>query len=108
MDALPDKREEIRQTLISMYDKIRKEKGCLTYRIFQNIREQYSFSSFGEWTTRSSLLEHLKSDIFSVMLGMNSLLSSPMQIRIMTVTQSEGMELAKTIRKNCVPLTVFD
>ncbi len=108
MNALPDKGEEIRQTLISMYDGVRNETGCIAYRMFRNIRNQSSFSSFGEWSTRSSLLRHLKSDNFSVMLGMNCMLITPMQIRIMTVKRSEGAELVKAMRKSCLPLAISD
>ncbi|MBN1551941.1 antibiotic biosynthesis monooxygenase [bacterium] len=98
MEAFPEKQEEIMQTLLAMIETMRQVKGCRSYQVFRNIKNENSFSSLNEWATRSDLDEYLGSDKFGVLLGMKSLLSSSLQIKILTVSHTEGNDFIKTLR----------
>ncbi|MBN1879659.1 antibiotic biosynthesis monooxygenase [bacterium] len=104
MIALPDKREEVKLTLIAMIETMHKVKECRNFEVFRNIPEKDTFSSFAEWGTRSALNQYLKSDNFSVILGMNCLLGTPMQLRILTISRSEGNEFIKAYRSQHIPM----
>jgi hypothetical protein len=53
---------------------------------------------FAEWQTRKELDQHLRSEMFSVLLGTKSLLFEPHGIHIYTIHQSEGMEAVHAAR----------
>ena len=102
LNVLPEKQLEVMQTLLSMIEPSGKEGGCLSYAIFCDIEDKNRFSMLGEWETREDMDHHLKSHRFGALLGTKSLLDSPMQIQIHTVSQSEGMEAIKTARSGSV------
>jgi quinol monooxygenase YgiN len=98
MKALMEKRTELMQTLVSMIEPAGKEKGCLSYDVFCDIDGKTVFSLIEEWETREDLDRHIGSDRFSVLLGTKSLLAKPMEMKIHTVSHSEGMEVVNVLR----------
>jgi quinol monooxygenase YgiN len=98
MNVLPEKQKEVMQTLLSMIKPDGKEKGCLSHDIFCDIQDNQVFSLIEEWETREDMENHMKSDRFSALLGTKSLLVKPSEIRIYTVSHSEGMEAVKIAR----------
>jgi len=92
MHALPEKRKEVMQTLLSMAESTGKEKGCLNHQVFRDIEDENVFILIDEWETREDLDHYIGSAKFGVMLGIKSLLCEPQQIEIHTVSHSEGME----------------
>jgi len=98
MRALMEKHKEVMQTLLSIIEPTGKEKGCLSYHVFQDIENRNLFSLLGEWNTREDLDCHIKSDRFGVLLGTKSLLHEPLSIQIHTVSDSEGMDMVNALR----------
>jgi quinol monooxygenase YgiN len=98
MNVLPGKQKELVQTILSMIGPMEKEAGCLSYALFCNIENKNLLNLLEEWQTRKDLDRHLKSDMFSVLLGTKSLLCDPPQIQIHTVTRSQGMETIDAVR----------
>jgi quinol monooxygenase YgiN len=103
MNALPEKQKEVMQTLLSMVEATAKERGCLSYEAFCDIRDKNVFSLIEEWETREYLQDHLKSDKFGVLLGTKSLLREPLKVQIQTVSHLEEMEAVKAARINKPP-----
>jgi len=99
MNALPEKRLEVMQTLLSMIGPGGKEAGCLSYAAFCDIEDANSFCLIQEWETRDDLNLHLRSPRFGVLLGVKTLLGETPQIQIYAVSQSEGMEAVHAARK---------
>ena len=97
MQAIREKRTEMMQTLLSMMETVRKEKGCLSYNVFCDINGKTIFNLIEEWKTREDLDRHIRSDRFSVLLGTKSLLAKPLEIKIHTVSHSEGTEVLNTL-----------
>ena len=56
MNALPEKQEEVLQTLISMIASTGKESGCLSHSVFRDIEDNNVFSLIEQWETRSELI----------------------------------------------------
>ena len=97
--ALMEKRTEMMQTLLSMIEPAGKEKGCLSYEVFCDINGKTVFNLIEEWETREDLDRHIRSERFSVLLGTKSLLAKPLEMKIHTVSDSEGMEAVNSVRK---------
>jgi len=99
INVLPEKQKEMLLTLLSLIDSPEKEKGCLKYGIFGDIKDKNRFRLISEWKTRQHLDHHLKSDRFIVLLGTKSLLSEPMKITIYSVSDCEGFESVNSVKK---------
>jgi quinol monooxygenase YgiN len=92
MNVLPEKHKEVIQTLLSMIEPMGKEKGCLSYDVFCGIERTTVINLIEEWETRKDLDRHIRSERFSVLLGTKSLLAKPLEMKIHTVSHSEGIE----------------
>jgi quinol monooxygenase YgiN len=92
MNALAEKRKEISQTLLSMIEPTKNERGCLSFHAFRDIEDQNGFDLIAEWQTREDLDHYIRSGRFSALLGTKSLLCEPPQIQIHTVSHSEKLE----------------
>ena len=98
MNVLPEKQKELVQTILSMIGPMEKEAGCLSFALFCNIEDKNLLKLLEEWQTRKDLDRHLRSEMFSVLLGAKSLLCDPPQIQIHTVSHSQGMETVIAVR----------
>lgn len=98
MNALAEKRKEVLQTLQSMIAAIRKEQGCRSCHVFQDIEDECVFSLVGEWETLEDLEYHIRSDRFGVLLGSNILLNENPDIQIHTVSNTEGSRVVNAVR----------
>ena len=99
MNVLPEKQKELVQTILSMIGPMEKEADCLSYALFCNVQDKNLLNLLEEWQTRKDLDRHLRSEMFSVLLGAKSLLFHPPQIQIHTVSHSEGIESVNTVRE---------
>ncbi|MBN2060543.1 MAG: antibiotic biosynthesis monooxygenase [Deltaproteobacteria bacterium] len=98
MNVLPQKQKELMQTLLSMIDTAGKEKGCLSYDVFCDIDGKTVYNLIEEWETREDVDNHIRSERFSVLLGTRSLLARPLEMKIHTVSHSEGDEVVIALR----------
>jgi quinol monooxygenase YgiN len=98
MEALMEKRTEMMQTLLSMIEPASKEKGCLRCDLLCDLEDSHILSLVQEWITRDDLERHIRSEIFSVLLGTKSLLAKPLEMVIHTVSHSEGVEVVNALR----------
>jgi quinol monooxygenase YgiN len=98
MNVLPEKQKEVMQTLLSMIETAGREKGCLSYDVFRDIDGKAVFNLIEEWETREDLDRHIRSERFSVLLGTKSLLAKPLEMKIHTVSRSEGAEVVNALR----------
>lgn len=100
MNVLPHKQKEVMQTLLSMIESVGKEKGCLGYNVFCDMENNHVFNLIEEWETREDLECHIRSERFGVLLGTKSLLVRPSEMKIHTVSFSEGAEVVDILRSN--------
>ena len=107
MKVLPEKQKEVMQTLLSMIETARKEKGCLSYDVFWNTEGKTIFNLIEEWETREDLERHIRSERFSVLLGTKSLLAKPLEMKIRTFSHSEGVEVLNALRGKGTPKKNF-
>lgn len=98
MNVIPGKQLEMMQTLISMIEPTAKEAGCISYSVFCDLEDKNRFCLMEEWKTRKDMDHHIASHRFGVLLGTKTLLREPLEIRIHTVSHSEGMDAIHTAR----------
>jgi quinol monooxygenase YgiN len=82
MKVLPEKRKELSQTIASLVNSIKTQKGCKLCRFFYNLEDEEDLCLFGEWESEKNLTDHLQSDVFKVFLGATSLLKEQHELTI--------------------------
>ena len=86
--ARPEKRKELSQTFCSIVENVRGASGCLRAGFYQSAEEENDFFMVEEWATQEDSDEHLRSDIFTVLIGAGSLMHQPPEIISHTVSRS--------------------
>lgn len=99
MNAIHEKRKEVKQTLLSIIESTENERGCQGFNAYRDIEDGNGFDLVAEWKTREDLNRFFRSDRFSVLLETKSLLCEPIKIQIFTVSNSEGIESVYSVRK---------
>ena len=92
MRVRPEKRKELSQTLPSIVGQVRKESGCLHSGFYRNGENEEDFLVVEEWVTQQDSDDHLRSDLFTVLMGAGTLMRRPPEIVIHTVDRSTELE----------------
>ena len=82
MYALPEKLKELKQALVSLVGSIRETQGCSSCDFCCSAEDENELCLFEEWEGLEVLANHLKSDIFKVLLGAMSLLKAPHEVKV--------------------------
>jgi len=88
----PEKRKELSQTLNSIVAQVRRDRGCLQAGFYQDVENENDFLMVGEWATKKDSDGHLRSDIFTVLLGAGSLMIRSPEVVIHTVSDSTRLD----------------
>ena len=94
----PEHRKELCQTISSLIDPVRNEKGCLTYNFYEEGEDKNSFLLIGVWETQDAWNGHLNSNNFAVLLGSIMLLCSRSKVDFKLLAPVIGMEAAARSR----------
>jgi len=99
LNARSEKCLELKQSLLAMIEPTRKLAGCLSYNIYQDVENDNDFSLIQIWQTRDDLDDYVRSDLFTVLIGIRYLLSRPSEISVNEVTHSSYWEDAEAVRR---------
>jgi len=92
MKAPSEKRIELSQTISSLIEPIRAEKGCKRCEFYQQIGNENELYLVEQWDTRENLKSHLESRRFAVLRGAMSLLKEPYEMMFNNDLQTAGIE----------------
>ena len=92
MKVLPEKRMELSQTIASLMDSIKTEKGCKRCDFCQGMEDENRLFLLEEWDTEENLMSYLKSARFGVLRGAMNLLKEPFEMMFHTVFHLTGMK----------------
>jgi quinol monooxygenase YgiN len=92
MKVLSEKRMELSQTIASLSDSIRMEKGCRRCDFCQSMDDENQLFLLEEWDTRENLKIHLRSEHFRVLRGAMNLLKEPHERMFHTIFRPTEME----------------
>ena len=88
----PENRKELCQTISSLLEPLKREKGCLTYRFYEEEEDENTFVLIGEWETPSAWNAHLNSDNFAVLVGSINLLCNQSHVDFKLLSHVAGIE----------------
>jgi quinol monooxygenase YgiN len=89
------KTDEFVESMRSFSHKIRKEKGCLGYRLYRDFEKENAYSLVGEWKTRPAMEIHFQTRDFEVLIGAARVLGETFEMNIAEGLKTGGFELAK-------------
>lgn len=94
----PEKRKELCQTISSLLDPVKRERGCLTYHFYEEAEDENTFVIIGEWETTKAWNDHLHSINFAVLLGSINLLCNASHVDFKLLSHVAGTEAATRAR----------
>jgi len=99
MVVQPEKRSDLLETMRGMLEPARVERGCLSYRLYEDVENRNALVLLEEWATQKDLERHISKDNQRRLLALMDLLSEPPELRFNTVSHTAGMELIGDVLK---------
>jgi len=97
MKVLAEKRKELSQTIVSLIDSLRTEKGCRRCDFYRSMEDENDLCILEKWDTRKNFDSHLKSERFRVLRGAMSLLQEPYEMIVHSVAAGEKRTEARSL-----------
>ncbi len=92
-----ERRSDLLETMRGMLEPARVERGCLSYRLYEDVENRNAFLLHEEWATQGDLERHIAKDKQRRLLALIDLLSEPPEMQFNTVAHTEGMELIENV-----------
>jgi len=89
------KTEEFVKNMRSLSPKIRKQKGCLDFSVYQGSDKENTYIVVGEWKTGQALEKHFQTHEFELLIGAARVLGESFAMNIAEVSKTGGFELAR-------------
>jgi len=102
MIVRPEKRSDLLETMRGILEPTRVERGCLSYRLYEDIEDRNAFVLVEEWKTQKDLENHIRTDNQRRLLALMDLLSAQPELRFNTVSHIAGMDLIENVLKTDV------
>jgi len=83
-----------------MLEPTRVERGCLSYRLYQDVEKNNAFVLLEEWSTQEDLEKHISKDNQRQLLALMDLLSEEPELRFNTISHTAGIELIENVLNN--------
>ena len=94
----PYKHDEFVQCVHSLTPKIRQQRSCLDYSVYQDFEKENTYCMVGEWKTHQALEQYFQTREFEVLLGAARVLGESFAMEIVDVLKTGGYELAREQR----------
>jgi quinol monooxygenase YgiN len=103
MIVQPERRSDLLETMRGMLEPSRVERGCLSYRLYEDVENRNAFVLLEEWATQEDLERHISKDNERQLLTLMDLLSETPEFRFNTVSHTAAMDLIEDVRKEDGP-----
>jgi quinol monooxygenase YgiN len=97
MVVQPEKRSDLLETMRGMLEPARVERGCLSYRLYEDVENRNALVLLEEWATQKDLERHISKDNQRRLLALMDLLSEQPELRFNTVSHTAGMDLIEDV-----------
>jgi len=97
MNVRPERRSDLLETMRGMLEPVRVERGCLSYRLYEDVEDRNTFVLVEEWKTRIDLESHIRTDNHRRLMALMDLLNEQPELRFNTVSHTSGMDLIKDV-----------
>jgi quinol monooxygenase YgiN len=91
----PHRRKEFFQSISTLADHIRHDRGCLGYHLYEESGDENSLILIEEWESRRHWAAHRNGANFAVLLGVISVLSIAEKVDFKLLSQVGGNEVIK-------------
>jgi quinol monooxygenase YgiN len=95
IEIKPYKPDEFIDSMRSLLSSIRKEEGCLDFKLYQDSEKENAYILTAEWKTRKAMEKHFKTNEFEVLVGAARVLGETFAMNIAEVSKTGGIELAR-------------
>lgn len=99
MIVQPERRRDLSTAIRGMLEPARVERGCLSYRLYEDVENRNAFLLLEEWATQEDLENHLRTDYQRQLLVLMDLLSEDPELQFNTVSHRAGLELIAEVLK---------
>ena len=99
MIVRPERRSDLLEAMRGMLEPVRVERGCKSYRLYEDVENRNAFVLLEEWETQEDLERHISKDNQRRLLSLMDLLSEQPELRFNTVSQTVGMDLIGNVLK---------
>lgn len=96
---LPQKRRELLRAFRSILDQVRQDSDCISSSVKQTGTNADIIVLEQTWSRWDAVKRYLQSDQFTILLGAMKLLGKFYDIRINESSQTDGLKLVETVRK---------
>jgi quinol monooxygenase YgiN len=103
MTVRPEKRTDVLEAMRGMLEPTRVERGCLSYRLYEEVGSRNALILVEEWETQEDLESHLRTDNQRRLLELMDLSSEQPELRFNTVSHTAGMDLIETVLRTDGP-----
>jgi len=103
MIVRPERRRDLLETMRETLEPVRVERGCLSYRLYEDVENRNAFVLLEEWATQEDLESHIRTDNQRRLLALMDLLSEQPELRFNTVSHTVGMDLIENVLKAAGP-----
>ena len=103
MIVQPEMRSDLLEAMRGMLEPARVERGCMSYRLYEDVENRNAFVLLEEWATQEDLERHISKDNQRRLLALMDLLSEQPELRFNTVLQTAGMDLIENVLKTDGP-----
>ena len=97
MIVRPEKRSDLLETMRGMLEPSRVERGCLSYRLYEDVENSNAFVLLEEWATQEDIEKHISKDNQRQLFALMDLLSEQPELRFNTVSYTSGMDLIENV-----------
>jgi len=97
MIVQPERRSDLLETMLGMLEPARVERGCLSYRLYEDVENSDAFVLVEEWKTQQDIESHIRTDNQRQLLALMDLLSEQPELQFNTVSHTTGMELVENV-----------
>ena len=98
-----ERRSDLLETMRGMLEPARVERGCLSYRLYEDVEDGNTFILVEEWETQHDLESHIRTKNQRRLLTLMDLLSEQPELRFNTVSHTVGMDLIENVLKTDGP-----
>lgn len=97
MNVRPERRSDLLEIMRGMLEPVRVERGCLSYRLYEDVEDRNTFSLVEEWNTQNDLERHIRTDNHRRLMALMDLLNEQPELRFNTVSHTSGMDLIEDV-----------
>ena len=86
-----EKKMEILQTIKEIKEQLDKKTRCRQVKIYQDIDDENTLFLVEDWLNEDELDDYLSSRLFKVLLGINSILEEPLEVKVFAFLREAGL-----------------